>query len=169
MPEARRSLSVRLGPLFRWRGRVARRRTCCPGRLVNRVMGGLFPQGVWGRWWLSSWSHTAKVIRVHPIHHDRTRELGAFANAKGRPRCRATARGVAHRPSSLGQRRERDPLAPRAGMPTCAKPAGPRLLESLSSHRAGSPRTDASFCSRLSAGLPAVRDFRTRRSGFQDV
>jgi len=49
---------------------------------------------------LSSWSHTAKVIRVHPIHHDRTRELGAFANAKGRPRCRATARGVAHRPSS---------------------------------------------------------------------
>ncbi len=26
------------------------------------------------------------VIRVHPIRHDRTRELGAFANAKGRPR-----------------------------------------------------------------------------------
>jgi len=28
----------------------------------------------------------AKVIRVHPIRHDRSRELGAFANPKGRPR-----------------------------------------------------------------------------------
>ena len=27
-----------------------------------------------------------KVIRVHPIRHDRHRELGAFANPKGRPR-----------------------------------------------------------------------------------
>ena len=36
-------------------------------------------------------SQHGKVIRVHPIHHDRTRELGAFANAKGRPRRRATA------------------------------------------------------------------------------
>lgn len=27
-----------------------------------------------------------KVIRVHPIRHDRSRELGAFANPKGRPR-----------------------------------------------------------------------------------
>ncbi len=27
-----------------------------------------------------------KVIRVHPIRHDRARELGAFANPKGRPR-----------------------------------------------------------------------------------
>ena len=27
-----------------------------------------------------------QVIRVHPIRHDRTRELGAFANPKGRPR-----------------------------------------------------------------------------------
>lgn len=31
-----------------------------------------------------------QVIRVHPIRHDRSRELGAFANPKGRPR-RATA------------------------------------------------------------------------------
>jgi hypothetical protein len=30
-----------------------------------------------------------KVIRVHPIRHDRSRELGAFANPKGRPRRRA--------------------------------------------------------------------------------
>lgn len=36
-------------------------------------------------------SQHGKVIRVHPIHHDRTRELGAFANPKGRPRRRATA------------------------------------------------------------------------------
>lgn len=34
----------------------------------------------------------AKVIRVHPIRHDRSRELGAFANPKGRPR-RRTAQG----------------------------------------------------------------------------
>jgi hypothetical protein len=27
-----------------------------------------------------------RVIRVHPIRHDRARELGAFANPKGRPR-----------------------------------------------------------------------------------
>ncbi len=36
-------------------------------------------------------SQHGKVIRVHPIRHDRTRELGAFANPKGRPRRRATA------------------------------------------------------------------------------
>ena len=30
------------------------------------------------------------VIRVHPIRHDRTRELGAFANPKGRPRRSST-------------------------------------------------------------------------------
>jgi hypothetical protein len=32
-----------------------------------------------------------KVIRVHPIRHDRSRELGAFANPKGRPRRTAQA------------------------------------------------------------------------------
>jgi hypothetical protein len=32
-----------------------------------------------------------KVIRVHPIRHDRSRELGAFANPKGRPRRNKTA------------------------------------------------------------------------------
>ena len=31
-------------------------------------------------------SKDGKVIRVHPIRHDRSRELGAFANPKGRPR-----------------------------------------------------------------------------------
>jgi transposase InsO family protein len=31
-------------------------------------------------------SQSGKVIRVHPIRHDRSRELGAFANPKGRPR-----------------------------------------------------------------------------------
>jgi hypothetical protein len=35
-------------------------------------------------------SKDGKVIRVHPIRHDRTKELGAFAAPKGRPR-RATA------------------------------------------------------------------------------
>ena len=37
-------------------------------------------------------SQGGKVIRVHPIRHDRSRELGAFANPKGRPR----------RPSQVG-------------------------------------------------------------------
>jgi transposase InsO family protein len=32
-----------------------------------------------------------QVIRVHPIRHDRARELGAFANPTGRPRRKATA------------------------------------------------------------------------------
>lgn len=31
-------------------------------------------------------SQHGQVIRVHPIRHDRSRELGAFANPKGRPR-----------------------------------------------------------------------------------
>ncbi len=33
-------------------------------------------------------SRDGKVIRVHPIRHDRARELGAFANPKGRPAAR---------------------------------------------------------------------------------
>lgn len=37
-------------------------------------------------------SQDGAVIRVHPIRHDRSRELGAFANAKGRPRRTATAK-----------------------------------------------------------------------------
>jgi hypothetical protein len=36
-------------------------------------------------------SRDGKVIRVHPIRHDRTRELGAFANPKGRPRRKNSA------------------------------------------------------------------------------
>lgn len=34
-----------------------------------------------------------KVIRVHPVRHDRSRELGAFANPKGRPRRKNSATG----------------------------------------------------------------------------
>ena len=33
-------------------------------------------------------SRDGKVIRVHPIRHDRSRELGAFANPKGRSAAR---------------------------------------------------------------------------------
>ena len=36
-------------------------------------------------------STAGKVIRLHPIRHDRSRELGAFANPKGRPRRTHTA------------------------------------------------------------------------------
>jgi hypothetical protein len=38
-------------------------------------------------------SRDGKVIRVHPIRHDRSRELGAFANPKGRPRRKNSAIG----------------------------------------------------------------------------
>ncbi len=38
-------------------------------------------------------SRDGKIIRVHPIRHDRTRELGAFANPKGRPRRKNSATG----------------------------------------------------------------------------
>jgi hypothetical protein len=38
-------------------------------------------------------SRDGKVIRVHPICHDRSRELGAFANPKGRPRRKNSAIG----------------------------------------------------------------------------
>jgi hypothetical protein len=39
-------------------------------------------------------SRDGKVIRVHPIRHDRSRELGAFANPKGRPRRNNSATGT---------------------------------------------------------------------------
>jgi hypothetical protein len=38
-------------------------------------------------------SKDGKVIRVHPIRHDRARELGAFANPKGGPRRKNSATG----------------------------------------------------------------------------
>ena len=38
-------------------------------------------------------SKDGKVIRVHPIRHDRSREPGAFANPKGRPRRKNSAIG----------------------------------------------------------------------------
>lgn len=38
-------------------------------------------------------SRDGKIIRVHPIRHDRARELGAFANPKGRPRRKNSATG----------------------------------------------------------------------------
>jgi hypothetical protein len=38
-------------------------------------------------------SRDGKVIRVHPIRHDRSRELGAFANPRGRPRRKNSATG----------------------------------------------------------------------------
>ena len=39
-------------------------------------------------------SKDGRVIRVHPIRHDRSRELGAFANPKGRPRRKNSAAGT---------------------------------------------------------------------------
>jgi transposase InsO family protein len=39
-------------------------------------------------------SRDGRVIRIHPIRHDRARELGAFANPKGRPRRKNSAAGL---------------------------------------------------------------------------
>ena len=39
-------------------------------------------------------SRDGTIIRVHPIRHDRARELGAFANPKGRPRRKNSAAGT---------------------------------------------------------------------------
>ena len=58
----------RLGPAVASRWRSSPGRCSCPG--------------------------TAQVIRVHPIRHDRARELGAFANPKGRPRRKNSAIGT---------------------------------------------------------------------------
>ena len=45
-----------------------------------------------------------KVIRIHPIRHDRDREHGAFARPAGKPRCHAAAApqgsGVSHLPDT---------------------------------------------------------------------
>jgi transposase InsO family protein len=38
-------------------------------------------------------SKDGQVLRVHPIRHDRAKELGAFANPKGRPRRKNSATG----------------------------------------------------------------------------
>jgi transposase InsO family protein len=38
-------------------------------------------------------SKDGQVIRIHPIRHDRSKELGAFANPKGRPRRKNSATG----------------------------------------------------------------------------
>jgi hypothetical protein len=38
-------------------------------------------------------SKDGKVLRVHPLRHDRAKELGAFANLKGRPRRKNSATG----------------------------------------------------------------------------
>jgi transposase InsO family protein len=47
-------------------------------------------------------SKDGKVIRIHPIRHDRSRELGAFANPKGRARRKNSAIGlVAQVPESI--------------------------------------------------------------------
>ena len=58
-----------------------------------------------GRWWARQaievsivaasvqLAKDGKVIRIHPIRHDRSRELGAFANPKGRPRRKNSATG----------------------------------------------------------------------------
>jgi len=94
------------------RGRVARRaRDATKGLTVTRLADGAgtvcFAATSYaaGRRWARTpidvtivagsvqLSKDGKVIRVHPIRHDRSRELGAFANPKGRPRRKNSATG----------------------------------------------------------------------------
>jgi hypothetical protein len=50
-------------------------------------------------------SKDGKVIRVHPIRHDRARELGAFTNPKVRPTARTprSAMSASYRNSDVAQ------------------------------------------------------------------
>ena len=104
------------------RARVARRaRDATAGLTVTRLADGAgvvsfagTPYACGRRWARSrstspsspgrcSSSRDGKVIRIHPIRHDRSRELGAFANPKGRPRRKNSATGnVALRSCRLG-------------------------------------------------------------------
>jgi transposase InsO family protein len=68
-------------------------------------------------------SKDGKLIRVHPIRHDRTRELGAFANPKGRPRRKNSAIGNVSQPP--GPRRRVSP-----GYPNSPAEVSPRYQNS---------------------------------------
>jgi hypothetical protein len=94
------------------RARVARRaRDATAGVTVTRLADGAGTVSFAGTPYAAGrrWARTAidvsivagsvqlskdgKVIRVHPIRHDRARELGAFANPKGRPHRKNSAIG----------------------------------------------------------------------------
>jgi transposase InsO family protein len=95
------------------RARVARRtRDATKGLIVTRLADGdgtiTFAGTTYraGRMWARAFidvtivagsvqlSRDGKVIRVHPIRHDRSRELGAFANPQGRARRKNSAIGL---------------------------------------------------------------------------
>jgi transposase InsO family protein len=94
------------------RARVTRRaRDATAGLTVTRLANGIGTVTFAGASYTCGrrWAHTpidvtivagsvqlskdGKVIRIHPIRHDRSRELGAFANPKGRPRRKNSATG----------------------------------------------------------------------------
>jgi hypothetical protein len=60
-------------------------------------------------------SKDGQVIRLHPIHHDRAEELGAFANPKGR-------RGGRTPPPAMSPSYRNPPVAqvPELDMGTCS-------------------------------------------------
>lgn len=99
------------------RARVVRRaRDATAGLTVTRLADGAGTISFAGTGYRAgrAWAHTAievsivagsvqlakdgKVIRIHPIRHDRSRELGAFANPHGRPRRKNTATGNSRLP-----------------------------------------------------------------------
>jgi Integrase core domain len=94
------------------RARVTRRaRDATAGLTVTRLANGIGTITFAGTSYTAGrrWAHTpldvtivagsvqlskdGKVIRIHPIRHDRAKELGAFANPKGRPRRKNSATG----------------------------------------------------------------------------
>ena len=94
------------------RARVSRRaRDATAGLTVTRLANGIGTVTFAGTTYTAGrrWAHTpldvtivagsvqlskdGKVIRIHPIRHDRSKELGAFANPKGRPRRKNSATG----------------------------------------------------------------------------
>jgi transposase InsO family protein len=94
------------------RARVARRaRDATTGLTVTRLANGIGTVTFAGTTYTAGrrWARTpidvtivagsvqlskdGKVIRIHPIRHDRAKELGAFANPQGRPRRKNSATG----------------------------------------------------------------------------
>jgi hypothetical protein len=94
------------------RARISRRaRDATAGLTVTRLANGIGTVTFAGTTYTAGrrWAHTplevtivagsvqlskdGKIIRLHPIRHDRAKELGAFANPKGRPRRKNSATG----------------------------------------------------------------------------
>jgi hypothetical protein len=91
-------------------------------------------------------SKDGKVIRVHPIRHDRAKELGAFANPKGRPRRKNSAieMSSSYRNSDVARVPELDTMAAKA--PLAQPEPGRQLLKVAAGGQATAANASACDC-----------------------